>query len=81
MTPALPRFVLLYGTLFAAFGAASPFLPSLLQERGLGPSAIGLVLACGTAVRLLAGPAGGRLADRLGLRRPMLAGLTATAMD
>ena len=79
MTPALPRFVLLYGTLFAAFGAASPFLPSLLQERGLGPSAIGLVLACGTAVRLLAGPAGGRLADRLGLRRPMLAGLTATA--
>ena len=79
MTPALPRFVLLYGTLFAAFGAASPFLPSLLQKRGLGPSAIGLVLACGTAVRLLAGPAGGRLADRLGLRRPMLAGLTATA--
>ena len=80
MTPALPRFVLLYGTLFAAFGAASPFLPSLLQERGLGPSAIGLVLACGTAVRLLAGPAGGRLADRLGLRRPMLAGLTAAAV-
>ena len=75
----LPRFVLLYGTLFAAFGAASPFLPSLLQERGLHPSGIGTVLACGTAVRLLAGPAGGRVADRLGMRRQVLALLTAIA--
>ena len=75
----LPRFLLLYGTLFAGFGAASPFLPSLLQERGLQPSGIGTVLACGTAVRLLAGPAGCRVADRLGLRRPVLALLTAAA--
>ena len=75
----LPRFLLLYGGLFAGFGAASPFLPSLLQERGLGPDAIGTVLAAGTAVRLLSGPAGGRLADRLGLRRTVLAALTAAA--
>lgn len=75
----LPRFLLLYGTLFAGFGAASPFLPSLLQERGLQPSGIGTVLACGTAVRLLAGPAGCRVADRLDLRRPVLALLTAAA--
>src|ERR1700729_2537332 len=38
------RFLLLYGTLFAAFGVASPFLPALLHERGLGPSEIGAVL-------------------------------------
>jgi hypothetical protein len=31
------RFLLLYGTMFAAFGVASPFLPALLHERGLGP--------------------------------------------
>jgi PPP family 3-phenylpropionic acid transporter len=76
---ALPRFVLLYGALFAGFGAASPFLPSLLQERGLGPNGIAVALACGTAIRLLAGPAGCRLADRLGLRRQVLTVLTAGA--
>ena len=36
--------------MFAAFGVASPFLPALLHERGLGPSEIGAVLAAGTAV-------------------------------
>ena len=34
------RFLLLYDTMFAAFGVASPFLPALLHERGLGPSEI-----------------------------------------
>src|SRR3984885_6756943 len=60
------RFLLLYGTMFAAFGVASPFLPALLHERGLGPSEIGAVLAVGTAVRLITGPVTSRLADRLG---------------
>jgi PPP family 3-phenylpropionic acid transporter len=55
----------LYGTLYAAFGVQSPYLPSLLESRNLLPQAIALVLAAGTAVRLLAGPAAGRLADRL----------------
>src|ERR1700689_1555845 len=59
------RFLLLYGTLFAAFGVASPFLPALLHVRGLGPSEIGAVLAAGTAVRLITGPVVSRLADRL----------------
>jgi PPP family 3-phenylpropionic acid transporter len=73
------RFLLLYGTLFAAFGVASPFLPALLHERGLGPSEIGAVLAAGTAVRLITGPAISRLADRLGKRRQTLAVLIAIA--
>jgi MFS family permease len=60
------RFLLLYGTMFAAFGVASPFLPALLHERGLGPSQIGAVLAAGTAIRLITGPVLSRLADRLG---------------
>ncbi len=75
----LPKFLLLYGALFAAFGVASPFLPGLLQQRGLNPAEIGGVLAAGTAIRLLAGPAGCRLADRLSLRRRTLAILTAAA--
>src|ERR1700728_318238 len=41
------RFLLLYGAMFAAFGVASPFLPALLHQRGLGPSEIGAVLAAG----------------------------------
>ena len=42
------RFLVLYVAMFAAFGVASPFLPALLHERGLGPSEIGAVLAAGT---------------------------------
>ena len=66
------RFLVLYGTMFAAFGVASPFLPALLHERGLGPSEIGAVLAAGTAVRLITGPIICRLADRLGRHRQIL---------
>jgi MFS transporter, PPP family, 3-phenylpropionic acid transporter len=66
------RFLLLYGTMFAAFGVASPFLPAFLHERGLGASEIGVVLAAGTAVRLVTGPAISRLADRLGKHRQIV---------
>ena len=76
---ALPRFLLLYAALYAAFGVGSPFLPALLAGRGLGPQAIGLVLAAGRAVRLLAGPAAGRAADRLASGRTVLAGCAAGA--
>ncbi len=69
----LPRFVILYSALFAAFGVASPFLPALLEQRGLDASAIGLVLGLGSAIRLLTGPLGGRLADRSGAPRIVLA--------
>ena len=75
----LPRFLLLYGALFAAFGVASPFLPSLLIQRGLSPGDIGVVLGAGTAIRLASGPAACRLADRLGLRRAVLVLLTAVS--
>jgi MFS_1 like family len=73
------RFLLLYGTMFAAFGVASPFLPELLHERGLGASEIGAVLAAGTAIRLITGPVISRLADRLGKHRQILAIVLATA--
>src|SRR6202045_813108 len=66
------RFLVLYATMFAAFGVASPFLPALLHERGLGPSEIGAVLTKGTAVRLIAGPVNTRLANRQGKNRKNL---------
>ena len=79
MPSPLLRFVALYGALFGAFGVASPFLPELFKQDGLGSGAIGAVLAAGTAIRLLTGPLGGRLADRSG-RAPLVLGvLTAAA--
>ena len=73
------RFLLLYGTMFAAFGVASPFLPALLHQRGLGPSEIGAVLAAGTAIRLITGPVISRFADRLGKHQQILTALLAAA--
>ena len=63
--PALSRFLILYGVLYAGFGVQSPYLPTLLGSRGLGSEGIALVLAASAAVRLAAGPAAGRVADRL----------------
>ena len=74
------RFLVLYGTMFAAFGVASPFLPALLHERGLGASEIGAVLAAGTAVLLITGPVISRLADRLGKHRQILTELVIAAV-
>jgi PPP family 3-phenylpropionic acid transporter len=70
---ALGRFVVLFALMYAAFGVASPFLPAFLEMRGLAPEQIGLVLGAGTAVRLISGPAAGRLADWLGALRRVLA--------
>ena len=65
----LPRFLLLYGTLYGSFGLSSPFLPAYLAARGVGPEALGLLLGAGTAVRVLSAPLAGRLADVFGAFR------------
>ena len=77
--PALSRFLILYAALYAGFGAQSPYLPSLLESRDLRPEAIALVLAAGSAVRLVAGPAAGRLADRLDAPKVVLSLCSAVA--
>jgi MFS transporter, PPP family, 3-phenylpropionic acid transporter len=59
----LTRFIALFAALYAAFGVQSPYLPALLQTRGLSPEEIGLTLASATAVKLAAGPIAGRIAD------------------
>jgi hypothetical protein len=42
------RLLVLFGTVYAAFGVQSPYLSSLLQSRDLLPPTIALVLAVGT---------------------------------
>lgn len=51
-----------------------PFIPPLMAAAGLSASQVGSVLATGAAVRLVAGPLGGRLADALGRPRAVMAG-------
>jgi PPP family 3-phenylpropionic acid transporter len=75
----LPRFLVLYSAMFSAFGVASPFLPGLLVQDGLTPAALGVVLAGGTAIRLVAGPLGGRLADGTGRPSTVLAAFGAVS--
>jgi PPP family 3-phenylpropionic acid transporter len=74
---ALPRFMLLYASLYAGFGAASPFLPAFVSARGLPPEQIGLVLATGMAVQLISAPIAGRVADLIRNLRIVLAGFVA----
>jgi PPP family 3-phenylpropionic acid transporter len=75
----LARFLALYAALYAAFGVQSPYLPSLLDSHGLPLEAIALVLSAGTAIRLVAGPAAGRLADALDAPKAVLIVCSAAA--
>jgi MFS transporter, PPP family, 3-phenylpropionic acid transporter len=77
--PALSRFLILYAALYAGFGVQSLYLPSLLESRDLRPEPIALVLAAGSAVRLVAGPAAGRLANRLDAPKVILSLCSAMA--
>jgi len=58
-----PSLIVLFTLLYASFGALSPFLPPLLQSRGLPPEAIGAVIGAGVIVRMAVTPALGRAAD------------------
>src|SRR5689334_22293907 len=73
------RFMLLYSVLYLSYGAASPFLPSFFESRGISPEEIGIVFAAGTATRLLAAPSAARLADRYNALRLVLAACAAAA--
>jgi MFS transporter, PPP family, 3-phenylpropionic acid transporter len=75
----LTRFVLFYAALYGAFGIISPFLPQLLQQRGFSAAEIGTTVALATAIRLVAGPLAGRLADRQRAWRAVLGGCAAAA--
>lgn len=69
----LKSFVLLNGLMYAGFGVASPFWPRFFEERGVTPTELGLLLAMGTAARLVSGPITGGIADRFDARVRTLA--------
>jgi MFS transporter, PPP family, 3-phenylpropionic acid transporter len=66
-------FIVLYALMYAAFGAASPFLPALMEARGVAAEQIGMLFAAGTAIRLISAPIAGRIADRTHALRSTLA--------
>jgi MFS transporter, PPP family, 3-phenylpropionic acid transporter len=74
-------FIVLYALLYGAFGAASPFLPAYIEERGVPAELIGVLFAAGTAIRLISAPLAGRIADRThALRFVLAACAVATAL-
>jgi PPP family 3-phenylpropionic acid transporter len=68
----LTPFILLYAAMYASYGVASPFLPAFVNERGVPPELLGLVLGAGTTMRLLSAPLAGRVADALHALRKTL---------
>jgi MFS transporter, PPP family, 3-phenylpropionic acid transporter len=62
-TKALPNYLVLYVALYLAYGTESAFLPAFLRDRGLSTEQLGLLLAIGTTVRIVAGPIIGHFAD------------------
>jgi MFS transporter, PPP family, 3-phenylpropionic acid transporter len=69
----LLRFVALYALMYGAYGVSSPFMPAFFEKRGIGPEHLGVLFGAGTAIRLISGPACGRLADLTGALRGILA--------
>ena len=58
-----------FAALFFVMGLHLPYWPVWLQARGLSPEQIGILLALGPWVRVVANPMAGRIADRTGRPR------------
>jgi len=75
----LGGFLVLYGTLYGAYGVLSPILPGFLAMRRLEPGEIGMLLAAAGALRLVIGPLAGAWSDRRQAARSILAASLAVA--
>ncbi len=74
-----PRLAFFYGAIFMQIGFLAPFWPVWLADHGLGPTEIGIVMACGVGVKILSNPLFAHAADRRGLRRPIMIALAVAA--
>lgn len=81
--PARPaaRLSAFYAAAFLVTGIKLPFWPVWLAARGLRPREIALVLAAALWMKVVATPAVGALADRLGRRRAVMVLLAAAALS
>lgn len=75
--PGPTAYFVLYVTLYAAFGVASPFWPKFFETRTLTPQQISFILAAAMLTRLIAGPFIAMLADLVGSLRLVLASCAA----
>jgi MFS transporter, PPP family, 3-phenylpropionic acid transporter len=73
LASSFPALAAVFTALFMGYGTESPFLPAFFGQRGLDSQEIGLALAAGTVVRLIATPFIGQAADRLRAVRGTLA--------
>ncbi len=78
-----PFWILLAGTFVNRLGQmVTPFLALYLSgPRDLGPTTVGVVLACWGAGALASQPLGGFLADRVGRRATLVLGMVGTAVS
>lgn len=74
------RLSLYYAASFLIVGVKAPFWPVWLAGRGLGAREIAVVFAAGIWVNVIATPAIGALADRIGRRRAMMIALAVIAV-
>ena len=73
------RLALYYAAYFAVIGILMPFWPIWLEGKGLDAIEIGFILASAPFVRAIGSPLIAQVADRRGLRRPIIIMLTASA--
>jgi len=74
-----PRLRLQYVALFLAIGVFLPYFPVWLAARGFSTAAIASLIAAQIAVRVVASPVAGWIADRSGRRPQVLAVLASLA--
>ena len=71
------RLSIYYAAYFGVIGILLPFWPVWLEAQGLSSIEIGLTLASAPFVRSVASPLLAQIADRQGLRPPIIILLTA----
>src|SRR5437763_1244297 len=74
------RMALFYAAIFLLVGIQTPFWPVWLAGRGFGPQEIALIFAAAIWAKVIATPALGALADRLGRRRAVMLALAAVSL-
>lgn len=74
------RLSVFYASYFAGIGVMLPFWPVWLESRNLNAAEIGLVLAVGSAIKIVFNPLAANVADRRGTARPVIIALSLAAV-